>query len=198
MATSTARRTTKRKKDATTLLEQDHKTVKKMFRQFEREKDKMKGAEKQALVQEICTQLQLHAQIEEEIFYPALRQALDDQDLLDEAAVEHASAKDLIAQIQGMSMDEPLFDAKVTVLGEYVNHHVEEEEGEMFKKARSRSAGVDLEALGEQIADRKAQAQGGDGMMSAATGGRAGSASRRSSGATAGRSRAAGAAAARR
>src|SRR5690606_9261313 len=88
-----------------------------------------------------------------EIFYPALREVLEEQDLLDEAEVEHATAKDLITQLEGMDADEPLYDAKVTVLGEYINHHVKEEEGEMFKQAKS--AKVDLSELGEELATRK-------------------------------------------
>jgi len=100
----------------------------------------------------------VHAQIEEEIFYPAVREAEVDEDLLDEAEVEHASAKDLIGQIQSMQPDDDLYDAKVTVLGEYINHHVEEEEGEMFRKARR--AKVDMVNLGEQLMQRKEQLMG--------------------------------------
>jgi len=95
----------------------------------------------------------VHATIEEEIFYPAARDAIDEQDLLDEAEVEHASAKDLIAQIQDMDADEELYDAKVKVLGEYVNHHVQEEENELFPQCKS--AGLDLKALGVELASRK-------------------------------------------
>ena len=85
---------------------------------------------------EICVTLTVHATIEEELFYPAAREAEVETDLLDEAEVEHASAKDLIAQIEGMGPDDELYDAKVTVLGEYIDHHVKEEEGEMFPKCR--------------------------------------------------------------
>ncbi len=95
----------------------------------------------------------VHAQIEEEIFYPAAYEALDDDDLLDEAEVEHASAKYLIAQIEASSPSEPLFDAKVKVLGEYVDHHVQEEEKEMFPECRA--SDMDLKALGEQLRARK-------------------------------------------
>jgi hemerythrin superfamily protein len=109
--------------------------------------------------------LTVHTTVEEEIFYPAVRAAQVDADLLDEAAVEHASAKDLIAQIRSMDPDDDLYDAKVTVLGEYVNHHAEEEEGEMFPKARR--AKVDLEGLGEQIKSRKQALQSSEGATSA-------------------------------
>ncbi len=144
------------KSDATILLERDHNDVKKLFKQYEKLADgEADGAERQALAQQICTMLTVHATIEEEIFYPAAREAEVEEDLLDEAEVEHASAKDLIAQIQSMSPDDELYDAKVTVLGEYVEHHVQEEEGEMFPKCRR--AGMDLAALATAMADRKAE-----------------------------------------
>jgi hemerythrin superfamily protein len=95
----------------------------------------------------------VHATTEEEIFYPAAREAVDDDDLLDEAEVEHASAKDLIAQIEAGSPSDPLYDAKVKVLGEYVRHHVKEEEGELFPKVKK--AKVDLAELGLAIVARK-------------------------------------------
>ena len=110
-------------------------------------------AEKQALADKICLALTVHTQIEEEIYYPATREAIDDDDLLDEAEVEHASAKQLIAEIQAMKAGDRLFDAKVTVLGEYIDHHVEEEEGEMFPE--SRDSDLDLKALGTRMAARK-------------------------------------------
>ena len=144
------------KSDATALLERDHNDVKKLFRQYE----KLAGAEaggeeRRALAEQICAMLTVHATIEEEIFYPAAREAEVDVDLLDEAEVEHASAKDLIAQIRSMSPDDDLYDAKVTVLGEYVQHHVEEEEGEMFAKCRR--AKMDLAGLAQSLAERKAE-----------------------------------------
>jgi hemerythrin superfamily protein len=97
--------------------------------------------------------LTVHATVEEEIFYPAAREALEEQDLLDEAEVEHATAKDLIAQIQTMDPSDELYDAKVTVLGEYVNHHVQEEEKQMFPKCKK--AKMPLDELGEQLQARK-------------------------------------------
>lgn len=138
--------------DAIKLLKDDHKEVKTYFKQYEGLEDE---AEKQALADKICLALTVHAQIEEEIYYPAAREAIDDDDLLDEAEVEHASAKQLIAEIQAMKAGDRLFDAKVTVLGEYIDHHVEEEESEMFPE--SRDSDLDLKALGVQLAARKAE-----------------------------------------
>lgn len=140
--------------DAVSLLSSDHEEVKDMFEAYaDLVESEASSDERRAMAEEICLALTVHATIEEEIFYPAARDALDEQDLLDEAEVEHASAKDLIAQIMDMDADEELFDAKVTVLGEYIEHHVKEEEDEMFPKVRE--ADVDLEALGEQMQVRK-------------------------------------------
>jgi hypothetical protein len=156
-ATKTRARTASRKTpNAINLLMEDHANVRKMFKQFEKQHEKMEDAEKAELVQKICMELTLHAQVEEEIFYPAAREAIEEQDLLDEAEVEHASAKELIAQLQSMQPGDELYDAKVTVLGEYVDHHVKEEEKEMFPKVRK--ARMDLEYLAEQIQERKQQA----------------------------------------
>ena len=108
-----------------------------MFKDYEElAQSKAKGAvqKKRDLAQEICMELTVHAQIEEEIFYPAVRAAIKDTDLLDEAEVEHASAKDLIAQIQDATEMDDMFDAKVKVLGEYIDHHVKEERNEMFPR----------------------------------------------------------------
>jgi hemerythrin superfamily protein len=151
LATATAAKT-----DATALLARDHAEVKKLFKQYEKLADaEAEGEERQALAERICAMLTVHATIEEEIFYPAAREADVEDDLLDEAEVEHASAKELIAQIQGMEPDDDLYDAKVTVLGEYVEHHVQEEEGEMFPKCRR--AKMDLAGLAASLAERKAE-----------------------------------------
>ena len=140
--------------DAFALLTADHRTVKGLFKEFEKlSKEGDVDEEKAQLVRQICNELTVHAQVEEEIFYPALREAIDDEDLMDEADIEHASAKDLIAQLEGMEPGDDHYDARVTVLGEYVDHHVKEEEGEMFSKARK--ADVDAADLGAQIAERK-------------------------------------------
>jgi len=142
--------------DAFALLTADHKAVKTLFKQFESlgEADETE-VQKATLVEKICNEIRIHAQIEEEIFYPAVRAAIDDDDVMDEADVEHASAKDLIAQIEQMAPGDDHYDAKVTVLGEYIDHHVKEEEGEMFPKARK--ADIDGTALGEELLARKSE-----------------------------------------
>jgi hemerythrin superfamily protein len=143
--------------DACSLLDADHRKVKKMFKDYEAlTGSKAVGAaeKKRDLANEICMELTVHAQLEEEIFYPALREAIKDTDLLDEAEVEHASAKELIAQIEGASEVDDKFDAKVTVLGEYIDHHVKEERTQIFVKARS-AHGLDLVAMREQLEARK-------------------------------------------
>ncbi len=148
------RTTTRRKKqDAITLLTDDHNTVKKMFKEFEKLSKKDDNEGKEQLATQICQALSVHAQLEEEIFYPVVREAIDDDDLMNEAMVEHTTAKDLIAQIQSMRVSDPMYDAVVTVLGEYINHHVEEEQNEIFPKARK--AKVDLEEIGIEMAERK-------------------------------------------
>ncbi len=144
------------KTDATLLLTRDHSEVRRLFKQYEKLADaQAQASDRQALAEEICMKLTIHATAEEEIFYPAARAAAVESDLLDEAEVEHASAKDLIAQVRAMTPDEDLYDAKVKVLGEYINHHVQEEEGEMFPKCRK--ARMDLAGLAGEIADRKAE-----------------------------------------
>ena len=136
--------------DAISLLKDDHQRVKAMFERFERARGE---SQKEKLAEQICDELTVHAQIEEEIFYPAAREAIGDDDLMNEAEVEHNSAKELIAQIRASSPSDEKFDALVTVLGEYVMHHVKEEEREMFKKARA--SDLDLRELGEELAERK-------------------------------------------
>ena len=148
-----------RSANAVALLTADHRDVKRLFKIYEKlVKTRADGSERQALARQICQMLTVHATVEEEMFYPAARAALSDGDLLDEAQVEHASAKELIAQIESMGPDEALFDAKVTVLGEYVDHHVQEEEGEMFPKCRE--SDMNLKALGASMATRKQQLLG--------------------------------------
>lgn len=138
--------------EATALLRADHKHVAGLFEEYEATKS---TAKKKKLVAEICTELSVHAQVEEEIFYPAVQKALKDHELVPEATVEHASMKELIAQVEGKEPDGDMFDAKVTVLSEYVKHHVKEEQNDMFPKAKA--ASLDLHALGAEIAERKAQ-----------------------------------------
>jgi hemerythrin-like domain-containing protein len=143
-----------RQRDAIALLMQDHEDVKKMFKQFEKLKEKDgRDDEKAELVHKICDALTAHVTVEEEIFYPAVRAAIGDEDLMDEADVEHSSAKDLIEQLKSASPDDDHYDAKVTVLGEQIEHHVKEEHGDMFPKAKKSK--VDLSALGARIEKRK-------------------------------------------
>jgi hemerythrin-like domain-containing protein len=144
-------------KDACDLLDADHRAVKKMFKEYEEltsSRGRSAAQKKMDLAHQICNELKVHAQIEEEIFYPALREALKDTDMLAEAEVEHQSAKDLIAQIESMPEADEMFDAKVKVLGEYIDHHVKEERNELFPQARA--SGVDLVSLGELLRLRKA------------------------------------------
>lgn len=143
-------------KDAIAALTADHRKVKELFKQFEKSKDREGAQEQKAdLVKQICTELTIHAEIEEEIFYPAVREEIEDEDLMDEALVEHSSAKELIAQLEEMDPEDDLYDAKVTVLGEQIDHHVKEEEGDMFPKVKK--AKVDTEALGAQMEERRAE-----------------------------------------
>lgn len=142
------------KLNALELLKQDHAKVKQSFKEFEK-MDHEDEATMQEMVRAVCAELKAHTTIEEEIFYPAVRAAIEDEDLMNEAQVEHASAKDLIAQLEGMQPDDPLYSATFTVLGEYVLHHVKEEESEMFPQVRK--AKLDLEELGAKILARKQQ-----------------------------------------
>lgn len=151
---TTAQKTTARrsKNDAIKLLTDDHNKVKKMFKEFEKlHKKHEEGREE--LAQQICKELTIHAQLEEEIFYPAAREAIEDDHLMNEAVVEHQAAKDLIEKIQSMNSSDPMYDAIVRVLGEYVNHHIEEEQNEIFPKVEK--AKMDLEEIGSEIEERK-------------------------------------------
>lgn len=141
--------------DAIALLKADHRKVEGLFAQFEEAEDSVR---KRELSNQICLELRVHAQIEEDIFYPACSEDGVDEDLMNEAYVEHDGAKVLIGEIERTSPDDQFFDAKVRVLSEQIKHHVKEEEkkqGNMFAKARE--AGVDLQALGERMAAEKEQ-----------------------------------------
>jgi hemerythrin-like domain-containing protein len=167
--------------DAITLLRNDHKNVQQMFEQFEKTRS---GDRKKTLADRICMELTVHTQIEEEIFYPAARQAIREKDLIAEATVEHQSAKDLIAQIEGANSRDEMWEAKVTVLGEYVNHHVKEEQNELFPQVKKSK--LDTRSLGEQLQARKMELMG-EGRAAGASRGRSkrssGGASRSASGA---------------
>lgn len=137
--------------DAVDLLIEDHREVQDLCKKYEAAKND--DDLKVAIAEQICLALRVHTQIEEEIFYPAVRGALDDAEQIDEAVVEHQTAKSLIEQVESGDVEDPLYDAKVKVLGELVEHHVKEEETEMFPEVRA--SGLDLEALGERMARRR-------------------------------------------
>ena len=143
---------TPKAKEATALLRADHKTVNDLFNEYEKTRSAVR---KKQIVATICKELTVHAQIEEEIFYPAVKAALKDKELIPEATVEHATLKDLIAQVEGVEPDGEMFDAKIKVMAEYVKHHVKEEQNEMFPKAKESK--LDLLELGAQLAERKAE-----------------------------------------
>jgi hemerythrin superfamily protein len=164
------------------LLAADHRKVEDLFRQFEDEKDGEEST-RRALVQQICGELTAHTKLEEELFYPWLRENMDETDKLEEAYVEHASAKDLIAQVQGAGGMDEAFDAKVKVLSEYIKHHVGEEENEIFAEVRGMQE--ELDELGQEMAARKAELmeelgleQGDAARQLSARGGREGARSR--------------------
>ena len=142
------------KQDAIKLLTEDHRTVEGLFEQFEKASDSQK---KEQIARQICTELKVHSMLEEEIFYPALRGKIEDDDL-DEALVEHDGAKLLINEIEASGAEEDFFEAKVKVLQEQIEHHIKEEEqetGSLFSQARKTE--VDLQMLGRQMAERKAE-----------------------------------------
>jgi hypothetical protein len=143
--------------EALQLLKDDHERVKSMFDDFEKAESL---EEKEQLAERICEGLSLHAEMEEACFYPAIRDAIDEEELVNEADVEHATAKDLIAKIQGCDASDQHFSAMVTVLGEVVKHHIQEEEGEIFKQVKK--AELDLDALGERMAEFKRNAGGSE------------------------------------
>ena len=126
--------------DALELLKKDHETVEDLFDQFEDAKESENDEEMASLAASICSALTVHAQIEEELFYPAIRKLPEADDMVDEAAVEHQSIKDLVTQIEAMRPGDDLFEAKVKVLSEYVKHHVKEEEGSGSARQEARCA----------------------------------------------------------
>ena len=140
------------KMNALQVLIEDHDYVKKSYRAFQKMNHEDLEAV-QGLVKQVCAALKVHLRIEEEVFYPALRKALKDKDLIEEAEVEHESAKTLIRQLGRMKPRDPKYIATFTVLCEYIEHHVKEEEDEMFPKVRR--AGMNLEGLGKKLMARK-------------------------------------------
>ena len=138
-------------KDALELLEEDHRKVEELFDEYDdAEGDDERRGE---LAKQICRELTVHAEIEEEIFYPRAREATKDNELIDEAIVEHATVKNLIGEIEEMDVGEELYDAKIRVLGEMVKRHIREEEEELFPELQS--AKMDLDAIGQELAERK-------------------------------------------
>jgi len=160
-------------KDAIALLKADHRQVEQWFAQFCKAREDQRRLD---LATRICNALKVHTTIEEEIFYPAFIEATEDKDLHHEAIVEHDGAKKLIAEIEASGPEDDFYVAKVTVLSEMIKHHVKEEEqpGGMFAEARKSE--MDLAALGEQMAARKAELEGkpGTGMAPVARKGRNG------------------------
>jgi len=139
-----------RKPDAIALLKEDHQKVSALFEQYGKSRS---ASKKQSIVADICRELSIHATVEEEIFYPAVKAALKDKELVPEATIEHATIKEFIAKVDGKVPDGEMFDAHIQVMGEYVKHHVKEEQTEMFPKARKTN--LDMLELGQRILDRK-------------------------------------------
>ena len=148
--TAKPKRSSRKAPDAIRMLRDDHDAVKRLFEQFASTEDDHKKAQ---LATKICHELKVHAQLEEEIFYPAARDAIDDTDVMDEAVVEHGSAKELIEAIETMRPGDELFTAKVTVLGEWISHHIREEQTQMFPLVRKTD--LDLHELAELMRERK-------------------------------------------
>ena len=139
--------------EAIEMLKEDHDKVKKAFKEFEK-MDREDAESCQQLIRSVCEDLKVHTTLEEEIFYPAVREVIEDEDLMNEAAVEHETAKMLIDQLENMGPDDPNYFATFTVLGEYVMHHVKEEEDEMFPQAK-KAKDLDFESLAAEMASRK-------------------------------------------
>jgi len=137
--------------NAITLLRADHQKVTDLFENFEKSRS---TAKKKVIAQEICKELTVHATIEEEIFYPAAKAALNDTEMVPEALVEHDGVKKLIAEIEG-SVEGEMFEARVKVLSELIKHHVKEEQTELFPAVKKTS--LDLTALGAQLVARKTE-----------------------------------------
>lgn len=154
--------TTTLTQDAIALLKADHREAEDLFEQYEKLKDADKTQEKYTIAKKVCAALLIHMEIEEKIFYPRVRGLVHDDDLMNEAVVEHAGAKELIEQLGSLKPEDPMFDAKIKVLSEQIQHHVEEEEKEMFPKAEK--SGADLERLGEELLSEKKKIRVARGM----------------------------------
>jgi hypothetical protein len=159
------RRSAPSRRDALTLLKEDHRRVEALFESFEKARSEDR---KRSLATEICSALRIHAQIEEEIFYPAFYEATQEEDLHHEAIIEHDGAKKLIAEIESSSPGDEYFEARVTVLSEMIRHHVREEEKRDGLFGKSRSSGMDLAEIGERLAERKSQLESEPGLLKGA------------------------------
>lgn len=148
--------------DAIALLKADHREAEDLFEQYDKLKEAGKTQEKLAIAKKVCGALLIHMEIEEKIFYPKVRGQAHEDDLVNEAVVEHSGAKDLIKQLGALKPDDPMFDAKIKVLSEQIEHHVGEEEKEMFPKAEK--SGLDMDKLGEELAKAKSKLQAEHGL----------------------------------
>lgn len=148
--------------DAIALLKADHREAEDLFEQYDKLKEAGKTQEKLAVAKKVCGALLIHMEIEEKIFYPKVRGQAHEDDLVNEAVVEHSGAKDLIKQLGVLKPDDPMFDAKIKVLSEQIEHHVGEEEKEMFPKAAQ--SGLDMDKLGEELAKAKSKLQAEHGL----------------------------------
>jgi hemerythrin superfamily protein len=143
--------------EAMSMLKDDHERVEKAFKEFEKlDREDAKTAYELAMT--VCADLKVHTALEEEVFYPAVRESIDDEDIMNEAGVEHETAKMLIEQLENMQPDDPNFHATFTVLGEYVMHHVKEEEGEMFRAALKTE--LDFDDLARRMKERREELAG--------------------------------------
>ena len=163
------KRESQRGEDAIALLKADHRQVEEWFEQFEKARNDDRKTE---LAEKICNALKVHTTIEEEIFYPAFLEATDDKEIHHEAEIEHEGAKKLIAEIEASGPEDDYYDAKMKVLSEMIKHHVKEEEqpGGMFAEARDSE--MDLQELGQQMAERKEELESAGGMPPPSTRGR--------------------------
>jgi hemerythrin superfamily protein len=156
---------TAKQHDVLSILSEDHRRVQELFKQFEKMRTHKNGEDKmKELVTQICVELTVHSKVEEEVFYPVAREVIKDQEITDEAYVEHAGAKELIQQLQSMKPGDEYYDAKVIVLEEYINHHIKEEEEKIFPAMKK--AKVDLDEIGEQIIQRKEELKADAGEIS--------------------------------
>lgn len=148
-SSTTKKAASARSKDAIAVLKEQHQEVKKLFGQFDKAKAEGRRAE---LCRQICMELKVHTQIEEELLYPQAHDEINDPELVDESLVEHRAAKELIAEIEGTDPSDEMFAARMQVLEEQIDHHVKEEETELFPKIRK--SDMDLKQIGEQLRQR--------------------------------------------